>query len=172
MISGIVCVDKHWAIGKKGGLLFKLPADLKFFKEKTKGHIVVMGYNTYMSLPEKNRPLPGRINVVLWDKASNTVETKDDIIFFNNFKVLLSFVKILSKEFEVFICGGGMLYKAFLPYYDRVYVTKVNAIDTNADTFFPDLDEDKNFKCIDCPDYVADCESGYSYQFTTYERIK
>ena len=58
MVKGIVCVDKNWGIGKANGLLFKLPADMKFFKEITKHNIVVMGYSTYLSLPK--RPLPDR----------------------------------------------------------------------------------------------------------------
>ena len=96
MIKGIVCVAKDWGIGKANGLLFNLPADMKFFRETTKHNVVVMGYSTYLSLPK--RPLPNRVNVVLWDKAPLPVETKDDAIFFNNFEALLSFVKILSKE--------------------------------------------------------------------------
>ena len=113
MIKGIVYVDNNWAIGKVnketgvGQLLFSIPADMKFFRETTKHNVVVMGYSTYLSLPK--RPLPNRINVVLWDKAPLPVETKDGVIFFNNFEALLSFVNILSKEYDVFIDSWCML---------------------------------------------------------------
>ena len=94
MIKGIVCVAKDWGIGKANGLLFNLPADMKFFRETTKHNIVVMGYSTYLSLPK--RPLPGRVNVVLWDKATSS-DCLEGCIAFNAFEQLLNFVKILSK---------------------------------------------------------------------------
>jgi dihydrofolate reductase len=149
MIKGIACVAADWAIGKvnketgKGELLFNIPADMNFFRETTKHNVVVMGYSTYLSLPK--RPLPNRVNVVLWDKAPLPVETKDGAIFFNNFEALLSFVKILSKEYDVFICGGASVYKLFLPYYDEVLVTKVDAEDKEATAFFPNLDLEESY---------------------------
>jgi dihydrofolate reductase len=159
MIKGIVCVDKNWGIGKVnketgvGQLLFNIPADLKYFKEKTNHNIVVMGKATYDSLPK--RPLPNRINIVLWDKAPLTVETKDGVIFFNNFDALLSFIKILSKEYDVFICGGASVYKLFLPYYDEVLVTKVDAEDKEATVFFPNLVKN-GYKKAEAESYYKD----------------
>ena len=170
MIKGIVCVDKNWAIGKVnketgiGQLLFNIPADLKFFKEKTNHNIVVMGYSTYLSLPK--RPLPNRVNVVLWDKASLPVETKDDAIFFNNFEALLNFVKILSKEYDVFICGGASVYRLFLPYYDEVLVTKVDAEDKEATAFFPCLDKNESYY-ID-KELSSGTSNGLRYTFLVY----
>lgn len=170
MIKGIVCVDKNWAIGKVnketgiGQLLFNIPTDLKYFKEKTNHNIVVMGKSTYDSLPK--RPLPNRINIVLWDKAPLPVETKDGAIFFNNFEALLSFVKILSKEYEVFICGGASIYKLFLPYYDIVLVTKVDAEDKEATAFFPNLDTNDSFReGISC---ITKEDNGYKINFKFY----
>ena len=166
MIKGIVCVSAaDWGIGKNNGLLFNLPADMKFFRETTKHNVVVMGYSTYLSLPK--RPLPNRVNVVLWDKAPLPIETKDGVIFFNNFEALLSFVKILSKEYDVFICGGASIYKLFLPYYDEVLVTKVDAEDKEATVFFPNLDEESY--------YISDklgggIDNGLSYEFLKYKR--
>ena len=168
MIKGIVCVAKDWGIGKANGLLFSLPVDMKFFRENTKHNIIVMGYSTYLSLPK--RPLPNRINVVLWDKAPLPVETKDDVIFFNNFEALLSFVKILSKEYDVFICGGASVYRLFLPYYDEVLVTKVNAEDKEATVFFPNLDQDQSYY-IDS-ELGSGMDNGLSYKFLKYKRRK
>ena len=166
MIKGIVCVAKDWGIGKSNGLLFNLPADMKFFRETTKHNIVVMGYSTYLSLPK--RPLPGGVNVVLWDKAPLPVETKDGVIFFNNFEALLSFVKVLSKEYDVFICGGASVYKLFLPYYDEILVTKVDAEDKEASVFFPNLDINESY-------YISETlgsgiDNGLSYKFLKYKR--
>ena len=172
MIKGIVAVSRDWAIGKVnketgvGELLFNLPADMKFFRETTKHNVVVMGYSTYLSLPK--RPLPNRINVVLWDKAPLPVETKDGVIFFNNFEALLSFVNILSKEYDVFICGGGSIYKLFLPYYDEVLVTKVDAEDKEATAFFPNLDEEESY-CIS-EELRSGADNGLSYKFLKYKR--
>ena len=166
MIKGIVCVAKDWGIGKANGLLFNLPADMKFFKETTKHNVVVMGYSTYLSLPK--RPLPNRVNIVLWDKAPLPVETKDGVIFFNNFEALLSFVKILSKEYDVFICGGASVYKLFLPYYDEILVTKVDAEDKEATAFFPNLDEEKLYYISS--ELGSGIDNDLSYTFLKYKR--
>ena len=166
MINGIVCVDNHWGIGKNNGLLFNLPADMKFFRETTKHNIVVMGYSTYLSLPK--RPLPNRVNIVLWDKAPLPVEAKDGVIFFNNFEVLLNFVKILSKEYEVYICGGASVYKLFLPYYNRILVTYVDAVDNEATAFFPNLDKEKSYY-ID-RELGGGFENSLNYTFLKYKR--
>ena len=165
MIKGIVCVAKDWGIGKSNGLLFNLPADMKFFRETTKHNIVVMGYSTYLSLPK--RPLPGRVNVVLWDKATS-LDCLEGCITFNAFEQLLNFVKILSKEYNVFICGGGSIYKLFLPYYDEILVTKVDAEDKEATVFFPNLDINESY-------YISETlgsgiDNGLSYKFLKYKR--
>lgn len=172
MIKGIVAVSRNWAIGKvnketgMGELLFNLPTDMKFFRETTQHNIVVMGYSTYLSLPK--RPLPNRVNIVLWDKAPLPVETKDGVIFFNNFEALLSFIKILSKEYDVFICGGASVYRLFLPYYDEVLVTKVDAEDKEATTFFSNLDEEKLYYINE--ELGSGIDNGLSYTFLKYKR--
>ena len=167
MIKGIVCASAgDWGIGKNNGLLFNIPADMKFFKETTNHNIVVMGYNTYLSLPK--RPLPNRVNIVLWDKAPLPVETKDDVIFFNNFEILLNFVKILSKEYDVFICGGGSVYKLFLPYYDEVLVTKVDFVDREAMVYFPNLDQEDSYYIDE--ELGSGVEKNLYYKFLRYKR--
>jgi len=168
MISGIVCCDKAWGIGKKNSLLFNLPADMSYFKKKTEHHIVVMGYNTYLSLPKKFRPLPNRVNLILWDKAP-LPDCLDGCIVFNDFNNLVNFVKILAEEYEVFICGGQMLYHSFIDLYDRVYVTLVDTIDQEATAFFPNLDE-AGFECFQETDWKED--NGYNIKFTVYERAR
>lgn len=165
MIKGIVCAAKDWGIGKSNGLLFNLPADMKFFRETTKHNIVVMGYSTYLSLPK--RPLPGRVNVVLWDKATS-LDCLEGCITFNAFEQLLNFVKILSKEYDVFICGGASVYKLFLPYYDEVLVTKVDAEDKEATAFFPNLDEEESYYIS--KELGSGIDNSLSYTFLKYKR--
>ena len=160
MIKGIVCVAKDYGIGKANGLLFNIPADMKHFRTATTGNICVFGYNTYMSLPK--RPLKNRVNIVLWDKAPLPVETKDGAIFFNNFETLLNFVKILSKEYDVYICGGAGVYAAFLDYYDVVDITFVDAIDEEATAFFPNLVKNGYIKAEAEPYYKDESTNGYS----------
>ena len=171
MIKGIVAVDRNWAIGKinkktgVGQLLFNLPADLAYFKSNTLNKICIFGKATYDSLPK--RPLPGRANVVLWDKAIS-LDCLDGCITFNAFESLLNFVKILSKEYDVFICGGASVYKLFLPYYDEVLVTKVDAEDDEATAFFPNLDEEGSYYINE--ELGSGIDNGLSYKFLKYKR--
>ena len=171
MIKSIVAVDRNWAIGKinkktgVGQLLFNIPADLAYFKSNTLNKICIFGKATYDSLPK--RPLPGRVNVVLWDKATS-LDCLDGCITFNAFEPLLSFVKILSKEYDVFICGGASIYKLFLPYYDEVLVTKVDAEDDEATAFFPNLDKEDLYYINEVLDSGVD--NDLSYKFLKYKR--
>ena len=171
MIKSIVAVDRNWAIGKinkktgVGQLLFNIPADLAYFKSNTLNKICVFGKATYDSLPK--RPLPGRVNIVLWDKATS-LDCLEGCITFNAFEQLLNFVKILSKEYDVFICGGASIYKLFLPYYDEVLVTKVDAEDKEATAFFPNLDEEDSY-CIS-EELGGGEDGGLSYAFLKYKR--
>lgn len=161
MISAIVCVDKNWGIGKNNDLLFNLKEDMKFFREKTKEKIVVCGYNTLLSFPG-SKPLKGRSTIVLCPKEIE----RDDCYCIHDFEEMVRLVKELSKTHEVFIIGGAMLYKSMLPYYDRVYVTHVDA-DGQASVFFPNLLEngysltEKLYNTLD---------GNYQLTFTVYER--
>lgn len=158
MIKTIVCTDRNHGIGKtnketgKGELLFNIPADMRHFRQTTLGNICVFGYTTYMSLPV--RPLKNRVNVVLWDQATS-LDCLEGAITFNTFDSLLNFVKIMSKEYNVYICGGASLYKAFLPYYDEVDITVVDAVDKDATAFFPNL-EQAGYKPKSIMEYHAD----------------
>ena len=142
MISAIVCVDKNWGIGKNNDLLFNLKEDMKFFREKTKDKIVFCGYNTLLSFPG-SKPLKNRSTIVLCPKEIE----RDDCFCVHDFDEAVRLLKELSKTQEVFVIGGAMVYHSMLPYYDRVYVTKVDTCDKEATAFFPNL-EDENFKII------------------------
>lgn len=166
MIKTIVCTDLNWAIGKNNDLLFNISEDMKFFRETTKHNVVVYGYNTYLSLPK--RPLPNRLNVVLWDKATS-IDCLEGCLTFNNFKDLLYFVQNISKYQDVYICGGGTVYKLFLDYYDECLVTYVEFQVDDATVFFPNLDKDERFKIIERNKRQ---DENYKYEFRTYTRRK
>jgi len=160
MITGIVCCARDWGIGKKNGLLFNIEDDMKYFKEHTTGCICVFGYNTYMSLPK--RPLPNRINVVLWDQATSP-NCLEGAITFKEFDALLNFVQIMSTQYIVYICGGATIYKLFLPYYDEICLTKVYATDPEATAFF-DLSE-ADFVSDYASPILEDKKTGLCYRF-------
>lgn len=159
MIRAIVHADKEWGIGKNNDMMFSLPKDMKFFRETTSGHTVVMGGNTLRSFPNQ-KPLKNRVNIVL-----SRGQVRDDCIIVASFDALKAEMKKREKE-EVYVIGGGVIYKELLPYCDEVLVTKVDAIG-GATVFFPNLDKDENFECVYESEPVED--NGYTIRFTTYK---
>lgn len=157
-MKAIVAVDKCWGIGKKNDLLFSIPEDMKFFREKTKGKTVCMGYNTLLSFPE-SKPLKNRVNVVL---APDGVERDDCIIV----HTLEDLSKELAKYDDVFVIGGAMFYKTMLPYCSEVYVTKVNA-DGGAEVFYPNLDANPDFEMVYSSEPII--SNGLEIRFTTFK---
>ena len=157
----IVAVDKNWGIGKKNDLLFYLPYDLKeHFKPHTLNKVVVMGANTFYSLPKG--ALPKRINVVLdhtgtEHAGATTVTTLDE---------LFEHIKQYNTD-DVMIIGGATVYKLMLPYCDTAYITKVDA-DGEAEVFFPNLDEMAEWTCVEASDTMVD--NGYNISFCTYKK--
>lgn len=158
MIIGIVAVDNNWGIGKDNKLLFHIKEDMQFFKQMTTGHIVCMGHNTYRSLPKF--PLENRINVVL----TSTAEI-NDCITLHSLNDVLDYYNTTNND--LYIIGGSILYNQMLPYYDKVYVTKVFA-DKDADTYFPNLDSNIEFIISNKSDIIKN--DIYTFQFLTYER--
>lgn len=159
-MKAIVAVDKKWGIGKKNGLLFNLPADMAYFKEKTLNKVVVMGSNTLKSFPG-GKPLKNRVNIVLFPGG----EKRDDCIVVDNLKELFKTLKNYSTD-DVFIIGGAMFYKTMLPYCSEVLVTKVDA-DGGAEVFYENLDKLLNWKCVYEGEEIE--TNGYKIKFTTYK---
>ena len=157
-MKAIVAVDKKWGIGKNNDLLFSLPEDMKFFREKTSGKTVCMGYNTLLSFPG-SKPLKNRVNIVL---APDGVE-RDDCIVVHTLEELS---KEVNKYDDVFVIGGAMFYKTMVPYCEEVYVTKVDA-DGEATVFYPNLDEMENFSEVYSSEPIE--SNGYTIRFTTYK---
>ena len=162
MIKAIAHVDREWGIGKGNDMMFSLPRDRKFFRETTLGHTVVMGGNTLRSFPN-GKPLKNRVNIVL-----SRGQVCDECIFVRDYDELKRELKARENE-EIFIIGGGQVYKELLPYCDEVLITKVNEIG-NAEVFFPNLDEDPNFICVD--EGVPLEDNGYTIRFTKYRNLK
>lgn len=161
MISAIVAVDNDWGIGFNGNLLEHIPEDMKYFVHLTTGNVVIMGRKTWDSLPRK--PLPNRTNIVI----TSNPNMDNDAEFMDLFDTKLYL--IYNKNDDIFIIGGGQIYKELLPYCDSVYITKIYKDHENVDTYFPNLDEMsgwtaaalspvKNYKDL-------------TYQFWRYDRI-
>lgn len=163
MISAIVAVDKDWGIGYQGQLLEHLPPDMKYFKELTTNHVVVMGRKTWDSLPSK--PLKDRLNLVI---TSGERQYGEMTCFIGMAEAMARLAHVDDDE-EWFIIGGGTIYKELLPICDRVYVTKIEKYHKNIDTYFPNLDKDSNWEvstCTELRDY-----KDIPYAFLTYDRI-
>ena len=159
MINLIVAIAKNNAIGIAGDLLCHLPNDLKHFKEITTGATVVMGKNTFFSLPR--RPLPNRRNVVL---------TRDTKFAYENTEVAHSINElytILSEDEKVFIIGGGNVYEQFMNKVDKLYITHIHHTWEDADTFFPEIDP-AIWQCVSEEHHEADEKHLYPYTFAEY----
>ena len=162
-MKAIVCVDKNWGIGSQGDLLFHIPADLRFFKEKTIGNVVVMGQATFFSLPGQ-RPLPDRVNVVL---AADPAWSAEGVIAVHSLEELFLLLERYDSRL-VYVCGGASIYEQLLPYCDTAYVTKVDA-ERPADKFFPDLDADPGWALI--REKEEQEHNGLRFCFTTYKTV-
>ena len=158
-MKAIVAVDKKWGIGKNNDLLFSIPDDMKFFRETTKGKIVVMGANTLRSFPNGN-PLKNRVNIVL-----STTISRDDCTVVDSIDKLLEEVKKYPAD-DVYLIGGAMLYKTLLPFCTEALVTKVDA-DGDATAFFTNLDQLKEWTLINKSDIIT--SNGFDIAFTTYK---
>jgi dihydrofolate reductase len=161
VLSIIAAVGEHNEIGCNNRLLWRLPADLKRFKELTTNHTVVMGRKTFESLP--NGALPDRKNIVL---SKNPDFTCNDCQIFPSLTEVL--IK-LSAEKEVFIIGGSQLYSQALPLANRLYLTHVHAVFPKADVFFPEINSLDWIKCCGIT-YPADEKNSYSFTFCEYEK--
>lgn len=162
MIRAIVAVDEKWGIGKKNGLLFDLPLDMKFFRETTSGKTVCMGYNTLLSFPN-GKPLKNRKNIVICPEGV----TGDGFIAVHDMPEMLE--AIGKEDGDVYVIGGAYFYKSMLPYCDEVLVTKVKAYG-NAEVFFENLDEREDFELKEEGEELQ--TNGYTIKFTKYKNLR
>ena len=160
MISIIVAIAENMAIGKNNDLLWHIPEDLKRFKLITKGHPVIMGKRTYQSLPR--RPLPYRRNIVITDIKGEEIE---------GCEMAYSIEEALAKcdpAEENFIIGGASVYRQFLPYTDRLYLTFVHK-SFDGDVFFPEIDFSQ-WKLNSKEDFHGDEFNNFAWSNEIYER--
>lgn len=154
MISLIAAIGKNNELGRKGDLIFHIPEDMRYFKEVTTGHKVVMGRKTWESLPGK---LPGRENIVV---SSRDITGADLLV--RNLEEFLE--KNVATPEEVFVIGGGQVYQASLPYAGNLYLTEVDTEVADADTYFPEFDKANYTKKV----IRKGASDGLSYTFVKY----
>ena len=162
MIISILNCDIKYGIGKRNGLLFSLPKDMKFFRETTLNHVVCMGENTLLSFPG-SKPLKNRTSIVLSQDPTHNYE---DVINVHSFEEFLREMKEYETSDTVFVIGGASIYRQTLPYVDQVLLTKVNA-DGGAEVFFVNLDEEKDFSLI--KESEPEMDGDLEIKFTVYQ---
>lgn len=140
MITIIAAIDLERCIGKNGKIPWRIPSDLKRFKTLTIGHAIIMGRKTYESLPDNYRPLPDRFNIVLSKGLPRRNSENLAIVRSMNEALALS-----SKEVD--IIGGAEIYRQGLAFAERIYLTEVQTITENGDTFFPSVDKWNLVEC-------------------------
>ncbi|MEY8714122.1 dihydrofolate reductase [Francisella philomiragia] len=163
MISLIVAYDKNLGIGKENTLAWKLSEDLKNFKKITENNYIVMGRKTFESI---GRPLPNRKNIIL---TRDKDYKQDKCLIINSVQEILNFAQS-KPHYEIFIIGGAQIYKEFLQYADRLYITEVNAEMEDLDAFFPQWDKSL-FKRIGFREYTKDDKNQFDFTFSAYEKI-
>ena len=159
-ISIIVAIAENLAIGLNNQLLWHIPDDLKRFKRLTSGHTVVMGKRTYESLPR--RPLPNRRNLVITDLAGEQIDGCTMAYSIEDA------VRKMDAAAENFIIGGGSVYKQFLPYASRLYITWVHK-SFEADTFFPEIKKEE-WQLVSEENIPDGGEADFGYSYCIYER--
>ena len=153
----IVAVADDGAIGKGGSIPWHIPADMKFFREKTLSHPVIMGRKTFESI---GRPLPGRKNIVL---SHNGLEAEGVTVCSS----LEAAFKLCTDCEKVFIIGGAGLYREALPLADRLYITEVHTVIPDADSFFPKINR-TSYREISRSELLKDDNTGLEFEFVEY----
>lgn len=156
-ITIIAAIGPNNELGKDNDLIWKIPEDMKFFREVTINKPIVMGINTFRSLP---KILPNRKHIIL---THQNLEENSDIIVFNNLEKLLEFLETI--ETDIMIIGGANIYKQFLPYADTMLLTEIEEINNNvvADKYFPDFDKEE---------WDRELLSEHNYEDIKYKRLK
>ena len=156
----IVAVYDDWGIGKDGTQPIALSADRKFFRETTKGAMVIVGRKTLADFPG-GKPLPNRVNVVLTRQGVDM----EGVVICHSPEEAVALAKDAPRAMVI---GGGSIYKQLLPFCDTAYITKVHTA-PESDTFFPDLDQDPQWKLTEVLQEGE--ENGIAYQMCLYKRI-
>lgn len=158
VISAIAAIGRNRELGKSGKLIWRIPEDMRRFKEITTGHPVIMGRKTYESI---GKPLPNRVNIVITRNADYDAE---GCIVVQTIEDAIAQAKKHDSE-EIFIIGGGQIYEHAMRLTDKLYLTIVDAESSDADAYFPHYDD---FKLIERKEVIA--KSGNSISFCTYKK--
>ncbi len=165
MISLIAAIGKNNELGKKNDLVWKFPADQKFFREKTEGHAVIMGRKTFESI---GRPLPKRRNIVI---TRDKTYLRHGVDVVHSLKEALASARTpLAENNEIFIIGGAEIYKQAMDIADRLYITHIEAEDKKADTFFPEIIPIV-WNEVSHEEYKTDEKHAFPYTFSVYEKL-
>ena len=157
----IVAISDNNAIGRNNELLWHISADLKFFKRQTLGWPVIMGRKTFESI---GRALPGRANIVI----SRNFNTGEEVEVVGSLKEAFAIAESTNLE-KCFVMGGGQIYAQALEFADRLVVTHVHTVIDDADTFFPQIDQNV-WNVVNRSEMFTDEETGYTYEFVEYEK--
>ena len=163
-VNLIAAVAENNAIGKDNDLIWDLPDDMQFFKDKTLGTSVIMGRKNYESIPEKYRPLPKRENIVM-TRSKNYDAPGSRVV-----NTLEEAIDNADKDYEIFVIGGAEIYKLALDkdLIDTMYITEIHA-EFDADAFFPEFDKSKwNMKILG--EHQMDEKHDYAFTFKVYTR--
>ena len=158
-LSLVVAASSNNVIGSEGRLPWHLPDDLGHFKRLTTGKPVIMGRRTFESI---GRPLPGRRNIVMTRRADYIAQACEVV------SSVHEALELVHGADEVMIIGGGQVYRDFLPYADRIYLTRVRA-DVEGDTYFPEIDE-TGWQLVTSEHHAADNRHAYAFDLLAFER--
>ena len=158
----IAAADLNWGIGKDGGLLISLPGDMKYFKEKTSGKVVIMGRATLESLPG-GKPLPNRTNIVL---TTNKDFEREGCVIVHDMDELAAACKDYAPD-DIMVIGGEQIYMQLIRRCDKLYITKILE-EFEADKHLMNADRMKSFELVSESDVME--EKGVQYQFLVYQK--
>ena len=163
MLIMIAAIGKNNELGKENQLIWSFSKDMKFFREKTKNSIIVMGRKTFNSLP---KILPNRKHIVLSKEKTFNKELDENVVVVEEKEQLIAYCKELSFEQDVFVIGGASIYATFLPIADRMYLTQIEDEEKTADVYFPEICESEWNKQI----LETDEENEIKFAFVQYDR--
>ncbi|MCR5716205.1 MAG: dihydrofolate reductase [Lachnospiraceae bacterium] len=161
-MKAIVAVDENWAIGNKGNLLVRIPADQKFFREETTGKVIILGRKTIETFPNQS-PLKNRTNIVLSTRKDLEIPGATVV---HSVEEAVEYCRQYDQD-TVYCIGGASVYREFLPYCDTVHVTKIDHA-YEADAYFPNLDQDPDWEIT--ADSDEQVYFDLTYHFLRYER--
>jgi len=163
-ISMIVARAQNGAIGKDNDMIWHLPDDMQYFKDQTRNHHILMGRKNFDSLPKVFRPLKHRVNLVV---TRNKDWQYDGTQVFHDVESAIDYARGNNEE-ELFVIGGGEIYKLCLPYADQLYITEVYA-EFEADAYFPDVDLSQ-WEEVSRKKHAKDEKHQYAFDFVVYQR--